>query len=142
MGADSDAEINRLIAGLNEPSMRAKATHQLAAFGVEAVPRLIAAAEGTWTNRWGVACTHDGQIRRGAILALRFLGPAAAEAVPTLTGLLSHPDPVLRGEAALALGDIGPAAHSAIPALEALARGPDLSVGIEAREALRRLAVR
>ena len=140
----ADPELDRLIARLNDPSMggRGQATYQLAAKGAAAIPCLLAAAEGRWKNHFGVACSNDSQIRRGAIIALRKMGASAADAVSTLTQLLSDDDPVLRWESAQALEEIGGAARSAIPALESLVGDPHYDVRAAALQALRQLAVR
>lgn len=140
----ADPELDHLISRLNAPSMggRGEATHLLAAKGAEAIPYLLAAAEGRWKNRFGVACSNDSQIRRGAIIALRRMGASGADVVSTLTHLLSDDDPVLRWESAQALGEIGTAARSAIPTLESLAGDPHCDVRATALQALRRLAVR
>jgi len=131
------SEIDAWIAKLNEPSMRAEATHRLASLGVQTVPSLVAAAMGTWTNRFGVPCSNDLQIRRGALIALRHLGGAAASAIPTLIELTKvHSDSVLRCEAADALAAMGSAARTATAALEELANDHDQEVRLSARRAL------
>lgn len=135
------AEIDAWIARLNEPSMRAEATYRLASIGVQAVPSLVAAARGIWTNRLGVPCSNDLQIRRGALIALRHLGGAAASAIPTLIELTKvHFDSVLRCEAADALAAMGSAAQTATAALEELANDYDHEVRLSARRALDAIA--
>jgi hypothetical protein len=135
-------DIDHWISMLNDPSVRGQATHRLAALGQAAVARLGSAAAGSWTNRYGASCANDLQIRGGAVIALRMLGPAAAEAVPVLAELLAHPSPSLRREAALALGAVGPVAASARPALETLAHDGDPEVRTEAHAALARIGPR
>jgi HEAT repeat protein len=70
------------------------------------------------------------------LLEVAALGPDAAWAVPTLSGLLSHESPKVRTLAARALGSIGPAASAARPGLEAASRDSNAAVQTAATEAL------
>lgn len=68
---------------------------------------------------------EDDYIVCRACYALAQIGPAAAAAVPELTGLLCSDRFETWGPAAMALGEIGPAAKSAVPVLlTLLARNP------------------
>ena len=77
----------------------------------------------------GSSEAHDLSMRGYAIL-----GPAAAEAVPALTNLLS--DPELQLSAILCLSHIGTAAEDAIPALLLQLTNTDYVVGASAKAAL------
>ena len=70
--------------------------------------------------------TTDAETRRCAALALGAMGPAAAEAVPALTKIISSDDasPADRAYAAHVLGEIGPvAASAAVPLLKLVTDG-------------------
>jgi HEAT repeat protein len=73
------------------------------------------------------------------LLEVGALGPHAAWAVPTLSGLLSHESPKVRTLAAKALGNIGPAASEAKVALEAARSDPNAGVQKAATDALARV---
>src|SRR4029079_17522091 len=60
------------------------------------------------------------QAQYAAAEALRVLGPDAAEAVPELLKLLSHPHAGMGAVAAETLGSIGRPAKAAVPALKAM----------------------
>jgi HEAT repeat protein len=74
------------------------------------------------------------------LLEVGALGPDAAWAVPTLSGLLSHESFKVRALAAKALGNIGPAAISAKAKLEALRSDNNPTVKKAANDALNRIA--
>jgi HEAT repeat protein len=83
-----------------------------------------------------------GAIRAGdgrTLLEVGKLGPDAAWAVPTLSGLLSHESPKVRTLAARALGGIGPAANSARAALEAARSDSNAAVKHAVKDALARI---
>jgi HEAT repeat protein len=61
--------------------------------------------------------SEDANVRTGAAMAMRELGPVAWPAVPVLIEALSDPFVGVRKGAAGALGGIGPAAEDAVPAL-------------------------
>ena len=61
--------------------------------------------------------SEDVEVRTGAVMAMRELGPVAWPAVPALIEALSDPFVGVRKGAAGALGGIGPAAEAAVPAL-------------------------
>ena len=73
------------------------------------------------------------------LLEVGALGPNAAWAVPTFSGLLSHESPKVRTLAAKALGNIGPAASGAKIALEAARSDSNAGVQKAATDALARL---
>jgi HEAT repeat protein len=83
------------------------------------------------------AAMREGDGR--TLLEIGTLGPNAAWAVPTLSGLLSHESPKVRILAAKALGNIGPTASEAKPALEAAGRDSNAAVKTAAKEALNRI---
>lgn len=65
------------------------------------------------------------------------MGPAAADAVPSLVEVLSHDDQALRFEAVTALGLIGESAAVALPEIRKLTSDSDPDVVIAARQAIR-----
>ena len=83
-----------------------------------------------------------GAMREGdgrTLLEVGSLGPDAAWAVPTLSGLLTHESPKVRTLAARALGNIGPAASAAKTALEAARSDSNAGVQKAATDALARV---
>ena len=86
------------------------------------------------------AAMREGDGR--TLLEVAALGPNAAWATPTLSGLLSHDSPKVRILAAKALGNIGPSASAASVALEAARRDSHASVQKAATEALARVQSR
>lgn len=85
-----------------DPGVRVRAMQAVAEAGSEAVPALIKATEDKEAAYW-------------ACLVLRELGPAAKDAVPALTALLTDARVEIRREALLTLAAVGDAAESAIP---------------------------
>jgi HEAT repeat protein len=83
------------------------------------------------------AAMREGDGR--TLLEVGALGPNAAWAVTTLSGLLSHESFKVRSLAATALGNIGPAAISAKPNLEALRSDNNSTVKKAANDALNRI---
>ncbi|SRR5581483_10112146 len=113
-----------LIAALNDPdpqvrTVAAKAIGQLAPDVPGAVPALV-----------GLFPDVD------AIRAVAQFKGAAADAVPKLTELLTHPDAKVRWNAARALGKIGEPAKPAIPGIVGQLRDQDPLVREHAAEAL------
>jgi HEAT repeat protein len=86
-----------------------------------------------------IAAMREGDGR--TLLEVGALGPNAAWAVPTLSGLLSHESFKVRSLSATALGNIGPAAISAKPNLEALRNDNNPTVKKAANDALNRIGV-
>ena len=64
------------------------------------------------------------------------MGPAAKDAIPTLTELAKDKDPGVRAGAAQAFGEVGAAAKEAIPALVGLLKDADRSPRAAAANAL------
>ncbi|MFT7639823.1 MAG: HEAT repeat protein [Pirellulaceae bacterium] len=60
---------------------------------------------------------QDIAVRRRALRALRYIGPAAKDAVPELILMLQDENRALHSEVTFALGGIGTAAKAAVPAL-------------------------
>jgi HEAT repeat protein len=87
-----------------DPAVVMPALQSLAEGGAAAVPALIEALKHEEGRYW-------------ACIALAEMGPAAKDAVPQLTSLLSDDEPEVRMEAVMALGEIGPDAVAAAPAL-------------------------
>ena len=83
------------------------------------------------------AAMRDGDGR--TLLEVAALGPNAAWATPTLSGLLSHGSPKVRILAAKALGNIGPSASAASVALEAARHDSHAGVQKAATDALARV---
>jgi len=137
------AEIPRLIAQLkaSHTPVDWSLTSRLAAIGKPAVPALIKVLR--------TRTSPDGESMRSArclaARALAAIGPAAAEAAPTLLGILrdQQENDDLRGTAASALGAIGDRAPEVVPALLAVLDEPDVGntdLGFSAVGALWRLA--
>jgi HEAT repeat protein len=131
-----NARIQLAISGLNEAGTRHEVTHQLASYGLQAVPSLIDVVLGAWRNEFGATCENDWQRRGGAIIALRLMGPLAASSVVALTTMLSHEHWGIRVEAALALESIGVNTPAIVGALESLVAGDDLHTRGQAAQAL------
>jgi HEAT repeat protein len=118
-----------------DPGTRLRGTKGLADLGQAAkgaAPALIA----TLNDR-------DGDVRRGAIAALRAVDPNLKPPDALIRALvldLGNPDPNLRLLAARNLGRLGPAAAAAGPSLDALRGDPDPDVRRAAVEASARVA--
>jgi len=93
----------------------------------DAVPELIVALSDDGTSKRNVSKTDGGQaVRAASAEALGQIGPAAKDAVPRLTELLTRDQAAeVRWHAAMALGKIGAAARDALPALEKIAATTD-----------------
>jgi hypothetical protein len=84
--------------------------------------------------------TTDASVRKGAVIALGWIGPEAKEAVPELIKTLADPDADVRTAAAGALGEIGPEAKEANLELERLAeKDPMESVRQRAQDAVEKI---
>lgn len=83
------------------------------------------------------AAMREGDGR--TLLEVGSLGPGAAWAVPTLSGLLTHESPKVRTLSARALGNIGPTASASKSALEAARNDPNTGVQKAATDALARV---
>lgn len=81
----------------------------------------------------------DSRVRELSAHAVANLGPAAAVAVPALTGLLSAPVEGNRLSACAALATIGPAAHESLPTLRLAETDPSPVVGPCAKSAIARI---
>jgi len=97
----------------------------LARIGAAGVPAIRAAIERS----------ASAELRAVLALALGRMGVAAADAVPTLCGLLDDHDPMVVLIAAGALGRMGRCAAPALPMLEALAKSEHVAAP-RARKAL------
>jgi HEAT repeat protein len=99
LGPTVDRSLPALIAALYDPDqlVRANAGVALGRFGGLAVPALIRQTE-----------SGPVEVRRGAALALGFIGKPAEPAIPALVQLLSDPENSVRQEAARSLAKIGP----------------------------------
>lgn len=85
----------------------------------------------------------DVGVRNDAAMALYYLGPAAAPAVPALVVALSDDDLSVRGASVMALGAVGPAAKEAVEALlRVSAHDPSDFVRADALESLTLIAPR
>lgn len=124
-------------------TLRADALRSVGSFGSQAVTALPQLIAGLWDDdvqvrmaaAWAIAqvapstnaatvkaleqalSDSNPRVRSMAAVALRQIGPAAADAVPQLIIALNDPVPFVRAPAADALGAIGPAARGAVAPL-------------------------
>ena len=98
-----------------DPTTVHHALDTLAAFGAQAVPRLIEALK------------HES-LRAQVASVLGQIGPPAAPATAALANLLGDKHPHVATEAAMALAKIGPGASAAVPALVKAIEQPESEV--------------
>ena len=121
------ALVSRVMANDPDAAMREHAVSALAQQGLEALPKLMEAAQDPEVN-----------VRHTAAQMLGQAGPPAAPAVPVLMNMAAHDqDPVVRQQAAWALGRIQDPA--ATPTLVLAMGDPDTGVCMEAGLALLQL---
>jgi len=107
MGPQAGDAIPALIQTLRDKDVSMDAASALGEIGPQAIPALVEAVDD-----------RDAQVRRGAILALGFIGPEAKEAAPLIIQALEgDAEWLVRSGAANALGWIKPDASEAVPAL-------------------------
>jgi HEAT repeat protein len=138
LNASPSVEVDQLVQELfsRDASTRLRATKALAELGP--------AAKGATRALVITLSDPDGDVRRGAIVALRLIDPTAKPPEALIKALaqdLQNPDANLRLLAARSLGRLGPAAASAAPDLDAARADPDPDVRRAAIEALARVAV-
>jgi HEAT repeat protein len=136
--APASVEIDLLVRQLisRDPSTRLRATKALADIGPPArgaIPALQVALGDS-----------DGDVRRGAIAALRLIDPNAKpsdQLVKAIAVDLRNPDPNLRLVAARILGRMGPAAAAAAPDLDGARSDPDPDVRRAAADAFAHVVI-
>lgn len=74
----SESEAQRLIEALLSPAERARATHELATYGANAVPVLRSIFDGTAKNQFGVSYCKLGIPIDCALVIVSLLGQVAA----------------------------------------------------------------
>jgi HEAT repeat protein len=90
-----------------DPAIRVRLLNAIAEGGAEAVPCLVEALKNDKADFW-------------ALIILRDIGPAAKDAIPSITEKLKDKRPEIRREAVLTLGALGEAAAPAVPQIAAL----------------------
>ncbi|MEI8376113.1 MAG: HEAT repeat domain-containing protein [Planctomycetota bacterium] len=90
-----------------DPAIRSRIMTAIAEQGVEAMPGLIEALKDDKAAFW-------------ALIILRDIGPAAKDAIPSITEKLKDKRPEIRREAILTLGAFGEAAVPAVPQIAAM----------------------
>jgi HEAT repeat protein len=111
-----------------DPAMAAAAIQTFAEQGAAVVPRLIQGLKHKESQYW-------------ACLALGEIGPAAKDAVPSLTELLNGDRPDVILQALVALAQIGPDSRSAVPQILGLLNSPIPALQMSAAFALGKLQV-
>lgn len=127
-----------IVEAFTDPARRSVATHELAAFGVAAVPLLRALLDGTRKNRWGVPYAAFGEAVSCALVVCSLIGPGASELEPLVRERLRAETTGSATYAAAALGRMGACEVETIAALAACLDG-EVLVAVEAGAALVRV---
>lgn len=139
--APQAAEVAGLVARLGGPAGDRSwdAVHQLAQLGPAAVPALVKVLRGRTTGSPGGV---RQPARHQAAFALKYMGPPARDAVPTLLAVVrdASDEEGVRSAAAAALGSIGERPDEVVPALVDLLGGPPSTLSFYALGGLADLA--
>lgn len=140
-GAPGAAEVAGLIARLEAPDgdRSWEVVHQLARLGPPAVPALVEVLRDRTRGSRGGA---RQPARYQAALALKYMGPPARDAVPTLLAVVrdAADEEGVRAASAAALGSIGERPDEVVPALVDLLGGPPSTLSFYALGGLADLA--
>ncbi|MBA4065285.1 MAG: hypothetical protein C0501_16550 [Isosphaera sp.] len=136
LAAPDERDVDALARQLTsrDPSVRLRATKALTLLGP--------AAQVAGPALAATLADPDGDVRRGAVAALRAVFPGVRPTEPLIRAIaadLADPDPNVRLVAVRALGRIGPPAVLAAEGLDALRADPDPDVRRAATDALARV---